>query len=159
MTGFEFEEYLYVLFVALEYEETYLTKKSGDFGADLLFVDENEQKTVVQAKRLTGKLGLSAIQEVYAAKAYYGAKKAIIITSTNDLSGACLKLAAATEVTIIDRDELNEIITLFKRGSLENARQQIEEPHEPISYNPSASLEVIKQKRGKIQAGEYYYKY
>ncbi len=158
MTGYEFEDYLYVLFSALEYEQTFLTKKSGDYGADLLLLNDIGEKIVVQVKRLTDKLGLTAVQEVYAAQAYYDADRALIVTSTADISGPCRKLAAATKVRIVDRDELNEIIHSFKRGRYVDARAFIEEPFEPVFYNPSASLEVLEQERGLIQAGEFFYK-
>ncbi len=158
MTGHEFEEYLYVLLRALEYDQTFLTKKSRDFGADLLFYDQENKRTVVQAKRLAEKLGLTAVQEVYTAKAYYEAENAIIITSTNLISEPCLKLAAATEVRIIDREELSEILKAFKRGHLIEAKEQIEEPFESIPYRAEDSLEVLEQRRGVIQAGDYFYK-
>lgn len=158
MTGHEFEEYLYVLLMALGYEQTFLTKKSRDFGADLLFYDQDDIKTVVQAKRLSEKLGLTAVQEVYTAKAYYEAENAMIITSTNLISDPCWKLASAAKVRIIDRDELGDIIKAFKRGFLTEAREQIEEPFEQINYRMQDSLEVIEQRRGRIQAGEYFYK-
>lgn len=158
MTGHEFEDYLYVLFLALEYDQTFLTKKSRDFGADLLFYDRENRRTVVQAKRLAEKLGLTAVQEVYTAKAYYEAEKAIIITSTSLISEPCLKLAAAAEVRIIDREELGDILKAFKRGHLSEAKQLIEEPFEPIDYRAKDSLEEIEQRRGMIQAGDYFYK-
>ncbi|NEU30025.1 restriction endonuclease [bacterium LRH843] len=158
MTGFEFEDYLYVLFAALEYEQTFMTKKSRDFGADLFFIDGENRRTVVQAKRLTEKLGLQAVQEVYTARAYYGAEIAIIITSTDLVSDPCRKLAAAAKVKIIDREKLKEIIALFKRGRLQAAKELVEEPYEFVEFNSKMSLEVIEQRRGIIQAGDYFYK-
>lgn len=47
MNGYEFEEYLKALFKKLGYRPR-VTKKSGDFGADLILVGKN--KIVVQAK-------------------------------------------------------------------------------------------------------------
>ncbi|WP_332698056.1 restriction endonuclease [Halalkalibacter lacteus] len=159
MSGHEFEDYLYVLFVALGYEETFLTKKSRDFGADLIFHDCSDIQTVVQAKRLTEKLGLDAVQEIYAAKAYYQADKAVIITSTNQVSDPCRKLAAATQVSIVDRDDLKEVISYFKRGRLSDAQSIIEMPFNEIAYNAVDSLDdILDHQRGMIKAGDYYYK-
>ncbi|WP_332633849.1 restriction endonuclease [Halalkalibacter flavus] len=158
MSGHDFEDYLYVLFVALGYDETFLTKKSRDFGADLLFRDRLDAQTVVQAKRITEKIGLDAIQEIYAAKAYYDANQAIVITSANDVSDPCRKLAAATKVRILAREDLIEVIRLFKKGKLTEAQDVIELPHEEIDYNAEDSIDDLDHQRGLIKAGEYFYK-
>ncbi|MCM3759547.1 restriction endonuclease [Alkalihalobacillus oceani] len=157
MTGYEFEEYLYVLLTALDYE-TFLTKKSRDFGADLLFYDTYDQKTVVQAKRLADPLGLTAVQEVYAAKAYYEADKALIITTAPSLTESCRKLASAAKVTIVDREQLVDIVKDFKRGREELARVQLEAPYEQVAYREEDSLEQLGSGKGLIQAGEFYYR-
>jgi restriction system protein len=159
MSGHAFEDYLYVLFVALGYEETFLTKKSRDYGADLIFRDGSDLQTVVQAKRLTEKLGLDAVQEIFAAKAYYQAGRAMIITSTNQVSDPCKKLAAATKVSIVDRDNLKEVINYFKRGHLYKAQLIIEMPFDEVEYNAEDSFDDIDQQRGMIKAGDYYYKH
>ncbi|MCL7747898.1 restriction endonuclease [Halalkalibacter alkaliphilus] len=158
MSGHDFEDYLYVLFVALGYDETFLTKKSRDFGADLLFRDRLEAQTVVQAKRITEKIGLEAIQEIYAAKAYYDANQAIVITSAIDVSEPCRKLAAATKVRILAREDLIEVIRLFKKGRLTEAQDVIELPYEEIDYNAEDSIDDLDHQRGLIKAGEYFYK-
>ncbi|MCM3714172.1 restriction endonuclease [Alkalihalobacillus oceani] len=157
MTGHEFEEYLYVLLTALDYE-TFLTKKSRDFGADLLFYDTYEQKTVVQAKRLADPLGLTAVQEVFAAKAYYEADKALIITTAPSLTESCRKLASAAKVTVIEREQLEDLIKNFKRGREELARNQMEAPYEQVTYRGEDSLEELGSSKGLIQAGEFYYR-
>jgi restriction system protein len=158
MTGHEFEDYLYVFMKALGYEETFLTKKSRDFGADLLFRDRQNQLTVVQAKRLSEKLGLDAVQQIYAAQAFYGADKSLIITSAEEISDPCRKLAAATKVTVITRSELNDVIRSFKRGHFEEAQDWLEETYDLVDYKAEDSMEVIEEQRGLVQAGEYFYK-
>ncbi len=158
MSGHEFEDYLYVLLVGLGYDDTCLTKKSRDFGADLLFRDQSDQETVVQAKRITEKMGLDAVQEIYAAKAYYEAQKAIVITTAENISEPCKKLAAATHVSIVKRKELIEVIRLFKKGRIEEAQAIIEMPYEEVSYNSDLSIEEHKPQRGLIKAGEYFYR-
>lgn len=158
MTGLEFEHYLYVFFSVFWEGETFLTKKSGDYGADLLLVDEHGERTVVQAKRLTDHLSVSAVQEVYTAKAYYHASRALIITSTDAISEPCRKLAAATQVRIVARSEFAEMIRLFKRAKFDEIQQLLDEPYEHVDYNPLTSVETIKRERGIIRAGEFYYK-
>ncbi|KHF39719.1 restriction endonuclease [Halalkalibacter okhensis] len=158
MSGHDFEDYLYVLFVALGYEETFLTKKSRDFGADLLFRDRLEAQTVVQAKRIADKIGLEAVQEIYAAQAYYGADQALIVTSAGDISEPCRKLATATKVRIVTREDLIEIIRLFKKGKKTEAQAVIELPYEEADYNAEDSIHDLDHQRGLVKAGEYFYK-
>ncbi len=157
MDGHEFEDYLFVLLSALPYEQVYQTKKSRDYGADLIFEDEGV-RTVVQAKRYREKLGLSAVQEIFTAQTYYKANQAVIITTASRISDPCLKLASATGVKIIDREDLEDMIRLFKKGRMDEASDILEEPIEPVSYKPSDSLERPSEKRGMIQAGDYFYR-
>ncbi|ERN52409.1 restriction endonuclease [Alkalihalophilus marmarensis] len=158
MDGHEFEDYLYVLISALEYEQVYQTKKSRDYGADLLYEQQDGTKCVVQAKRYREKLGLSAVQEVYAAKAFYGAERALIITTADKLSDSCLKLAAATDVHIVDRLDLDAVIKAFKKGRYAEAWEVLDVSLEPVAYSSTNSLEKPPEVRGAIQAGEYFYK-
>jgi len=72
MDGRQFKIYLQILFRHLGYHPE-VTKKSGDFGADLVM--EGGEKIVVQAKRYgyKNRVSLSAVQGGYGAKAYYRA--------------------------------------------------------------------------------------
>lgn len=67
MDGLQFEVYLKALFKELGYKPE-VTKKSGDFGVDIVLKGKN--KIVIQAKRYGNKnrVGISAVQEVYAGK-------------------------------------------------------------------------------------------
>ena len=55
---------------------------SGDFGADLIMRGFLLRKVVVQCKRYSGKVGVHAVQEAFAAKQYYRASKAIVVTNS-----------------------------------------------------------------------------
>src|SRR6478735_4897517 len=81
MDGRQFEVYLQILFRHLGYHPE-VTKQSGDFGADLIM--EKDEKIVVQAKRYgyKNRVSLSAVQEVYGAKAYYRANQAWVVTNS-----------------------------------------------------------------------------
>lgn len=80
MNGQDFELFLGKLFEKMGYS-VMVTKGSGDQGADLV-IDDNQNKIVVQAKRYGGTVGNKAIQEVYSAKGFYKAHKAIVLTNT-----------------------------------------------------------------------------
>ncbi|GGO03315.1 restriction endonuclease [Saccharibacillus kuerlensis] len=135
LDGVDFERYLYRLFTELDYENVYKTNTSGDFGADLVFDDRYGVRTVLQAKRYSpsNPVGLSAVQEVYASMRAYGAERAIVLTSGR-YTGACRKLAAYNGVVLLDRDDLEEVISAFKARDLETAMEIIE--REPETAPP-----------------------
>ncbi|MFK3938334.1 restriction endonuclease [Alkalihalobacillus sp. NPDC078783] len=157
MSGHDFEDYLLVLFTAIGYE-TFITKKSRDYGADLVFMNEQEQKVIVQAKRYQAKLGLTSVQEIYAAKAFYQADAALVITSAEDVTDSCWNLAGSTNVSFLMREELVELIKLCKQGKMEKARSLVEEPVRPESSSNQGTLEAVKHSRNRIVAGEYFFK-
>ncbi|QQC96975.1 restriction endonuclease [Mammaliicoccus sciuri] len=80
MDGIEFEYYLEALFSKLKYKPN-VTKASHDYGADLILKNENK-KIVVQAKRSSSKIGIKAVQEIYAAQKFHGADEAWIVTNS-----------------------------------------------------------------------------
>lgn len=127
--GSEFEEYLYRLFLALGYKDAYKTQASRDFGADLVFTDREGVRNVVQAKRYSYPVGLGAVQEVYGSMRFYKAKKSIVIAS-NVYTAACDDLAGYNGVKLHSRNDLINIIDLFKKGQLDKVKDIIEgEPH------------------------------
>ncbi|WP_366293937.1 restriction endonuclease [Paenibacillus sp. AN1007] len=132
--GSEFELYLYNLFKRLGYDEVHKTTSSRDFGADLVFVDRMGRRNVVQAKRYGANhpVGLSAVQEIYTSMRYYEAERSIVLTSAR-YTDACRTLAAVNGVKLLDREDLMDLIVLFKSRRLDEAMDLIEEQdHEPI---------------------------
>ena len=106
MDGIEFENYLKVLFQSLGYIAN-VTKTSGDFGADLILMKDST-KIVVQAKRYSNKVGVSAIQEIVGAKNMYNADKMWVATN-NYFTEPAKQLAWANCVKLIDRDEIIQL--------------------------------------------------
>lgn len=113
MDGFQFEEYLKVLFKKLGYR-SWVTKKSGDFGVDLLLKSEN-RTIAIQAKRygFKNKVSLKAVQEVYAGGTYYLADERWVVTNAFFTKSA-LELAKACNVRLVNRHELQELILKLK---------------------------------------------
>ncbi|WP_176521379.1 restriction endonuclease, partial [Priestia megaterium] len=66
---------------------------------------------VIQAKRYGSKnrVSISAVQEVYGAKAYYKANQAWVVTNSYFTKQA-KELAAACDVTLVDRADLQKFI-------------------------------------------------
>src|SRR5699024_8040832 len=108
MSGYEFEEYLKVLFKALGYRPM-VTKKSGDYGADVILKGAN--KIVIQAKRYGYKnnVSMDAVREVFAAKSYYQADEAWVITNSYFTKQA-KELAIACDIKILNRYKLEKFI-------------------------------------------------
>ena len=107
MSGVQFEYMLVEYFKSQGYKAV-PTKRSHDFGADLV-LERAGERTVIQAKRYSKKLGLKPIQEVIGSKAYYHARYAIVATNSTFTSSAW-KLAMANHVTLIDRKRLYKIL-------------------------------------------------
>ena len=106
MPGYEFEELLKAVYFYLGYKaET--TKKSGDFGADLLLEDASGKKIVVQAKRYNKPVGARSVQEIAGAREHYSADDAWVVTNSSFTQAAEL-LARETDVRLVDRDEFVE---------------------------------------------------
>ncbi|WP_371392253.1 restriction endonuclease [Bacillus pseudomycoides] len=108
MDGFQFEVYLKALFRELGYRPE-VTKRSYDYGVDVILKGRN--RIVIQAKRygIKNRVGIRAVQEVYAGKAYYKADEAWIVTNSFYTKQA-EELAKACQVKLIDRFELQNLI-------------------------------------------------
>lgn len=125
---YDFECYVAKVYANLGY--TYdITPKSGDKGADIILTKDN-LKTAVQVKKYTGRVGVAAVQEVYAAKTYYNAVYAIVVTNSYFTKQA-RELAAKLYVTLVDRDKL--IALQSSAVKQETINDKIVEKQEKIS--------------------------
>ena len=102
MTGIEFEEYCATV---LKRNHDFITVKTtkvvGDYGGDLIGRHRDGSKWVIQCKRYSGTVGNSAVQEVVAAKAHYGADKAAVMTNSR-LTANAKKLAHENGVKVYE---------------------------------------------------------
>ena len=77
--------------------------KSGDFGCDVVaYTGLFGRKIVVQCKNYKGKVGVAAVQEAHAARAYYKAARAAVATNSTFTESA-RKLAKACGVELWER--------------------------------------------------------
>ncbi|PGC28810.1 restriction endonuclease [Bacillus pseudomycoides] len=127
MDGFQFEVYLKALFRELGYRPE-VTKRSCDYGVDVILKGRN--RIVIQAKRygIKNRVGIRAVQEVYAGKGYYKADEAWIVTNSVFTKQA-EELATACQVKLIDRFELQNLINKV------NPEQKAKDVYEQV--NPS----------------------
>ena len=110
LSGVEFENYLKLLFERMGYTVS-LTKKTGDYGADLILSKRGRQ-TLVQAKCYNHTVGVKAVQEVISARVHYKIKDAMVITN-NYFSREAENLALESGVTLADRVVLEKMIKDF----------------------------------------------
>nr|WP_198044730.1 restriction endonuclease [Lysinibacillus timonensis] len=106
-SGKEFELFLKPLFEKEGYT-TEIMKCNGNKDANIVLSKDNI-KYVVLAKRKNSKVGVKAIQEVMRAIKHYKATGAIIVTNQYFTTNA-KKLALSNKITLIDRDELVNMI-------------------------------------------------
>nr|WP_227004148.1 MULTISPECIES: restriction endonuclease [Salicibibacter] len=132
MDGHQFEYFLVQLLKALGYRSVKGTKRSNDFGADLV-MEKEKKKIVVQAKRYGYKqrVGIQAIQQVFAAIPFYQAQEAWVVTNSFYTASAC-KLAQACGVHLLDRWRLQQFIV---NVNPEMTAQKVYENVEPARRN------------------------
>lgn len=110
LTGIEFENYLKALFEQMGYAVS-LTKKSKDYGADLI-ISKRGKQTIIQAKCYSHTVGVKAVQEIVSARVHYGIKNAMVITN-NYFSREAENFALESGVTLADRVVLEKMIKDF----------------------------------------------
>ena len=99
-TGEEYEQYVAKRLSANGYRNIKLTKKSGDYGADIL-CEKNGIKYSVQCKMYSNPVGVAAVQEVYTSLSHYGYDKAMVITNST-FTPQAHKLAGDNGVILVE---------------------------------------------------------
>ena len=110
MSGLEFEIFVGNLYKNMGFNVEY-TAANSDQGADVI-VNKFGEKSCIQAKRHNSKISNKAIQEVVAAIKHYNADKGCVITS-NYFTASAEELAKSNNITLYDRDDLQELISKF----------------------------------------------
>jgi restriction system protein len=103
MDGTRFEHYVEEVMLSSGYRVTHIGKV-GDFGADLV-VEREGRTSVVQTKRYSNSVGVGAVREAAAARAFYHADHAIVVTNSV-FTGPAYQLARANQVLLWDRHKL-----------------------------------------------------
>ncbi len=140
LSGYEFEVFLSQLYVGMGYTVE-STNLSHDQGADLVLTKFGE-KTVVQAKRYSNSVGNKAIQEIVAAKAYYGAQIGIVVT-TSTFTSSAIELAEANNIQLIDRIKLAKMINSTYSPPIDMTPERTF--YDILGIKPNATSEQIKE--------------
>ena len=117
MDGHTFEYYVASLIKRRGFTDVHVTQASGDFGCDIT-ANYMGQRCIFQCKRYNKSLGIKPIQEIYAAKTYYQADIAIVVTNSY-FTPAAEELSFSTGVYLWDRNMLEKIKnkSLFRNNS------------------------------------------
>ena len=110
LSGSEFERLLQDIFQKQGYGVV-LTKKSHDYGADLI-LSKNNKIAIVQAKCYGKNIGIKAVQEIIAAKTHYRADELFVATNRYFSKDAII-LASEHDVKLIDRDVLVKLVEMY----------------------------------------------
>lgn len=113
MDGYDFEDFVGKLYTAQGYSVT-VTKKSGDYGVDLL-LNGKGRRIAVQVKRWQGSVGVRAIQEALAGKLHYSCNDAMVVTNSTFTKQA-KDIAKSTGVQLVDRNGLAILIGNIRDG-------------------------------------------
>ena len=108
MEGVAFEELACEILVANGFELAENTPATGDFGVDIL-AQKDGMSYAIQCKRYKDSVGLEAVQQVYAGRAYYECHVAVVLTNQNFTVNA-QKLADKLGVVLWDRDTLRGLL-------------------------------------------------
>jgi len=105
LTGSQFENLLKRLFEAMGYQ-VQLIGSVGDQGGDLI-ANQAGKRFLIQAKRYSGSVGNSAIQEAVAAKNHYDCSSAVVVT-TGEFTREAVALAKTNSVQLVGKVELQQ---------------------------------------------------
>lgn len=146
MDGIQFEHYLKLLFKSYGYKVE-VTRAAGDYGADLILM--KDKKIVVQAKRYSKNVGISAIQEVVGSKAHYQADEAWVITNS-DFTEAAIKLAQSNGVKLINREKLIELILQLNAVHAPKPQDMIVEENGVTCERCGSQMVIRKSAKGQF---------
>ena len=107
--GFDFENMSKVLLEKNGFTDVTVTKKSGDFGADII-ATKDRVTYAIQCKKYSNKVGVEAVQEVMASRQIYNCHVGAILTN-NDFTPAAIKLADANNIILWNGEELEKMIS------------------------------------------------
>ena len=99
LDGYQYEQFCASYLRHKGWTQVMVTSKSADYGADIVATDPAGTKYAIQCKKYNRPIGISAVQQVVGAKAYYGCGKGAVI-SYSGFTDAAKKLSQANGVEL-----------------------------------------------------------
>lgn len=127
MSGEEFEEYAMKLLQKNGYKNVTLTKKSHDYGVDIL-AKKKKKTYAIQCKYYSKPVGVSAIQQAYAGCEYYGYDIPVVMTNQT-FTRQAVALAQANHVYLWDQDMLKQLKRKGRFRSLFIRKHEVKDIH------------------------------
>lgn len=124
MSGEDFEEYVKEVLKRNGYQHVQMTKRSGDYGVDILAYFHHESYAF-QCKFYHRPVGVSAIQQAYAGCMYYGCDKAVVVTNAT-FTAQAKSLATHNEVLLWDGEKLEKMKKHANRHALFRSHQRLD---------------------------------
>lgn len=106
--GIDFEELTCDILVANGFETAENTQASMDYGVDVL-ARKDDITYAIQCKRYHAPVGIDAVQQIYAGRAYYECHVAVVLTNQY-FTDSARKLADKIGVVLWDRDMLEQLL-------------------------------------------------
>jgi restriction system protein len=106
--GLDFEELTCDILASNGFELAKNTPSTGDFGVDVLAYRDGISYAI-QCKRYHSDVGVEAVQQVYAGRAYYQCHVALVFTNRY-FTPAAIELADKIGVVLWDRDMLESLL-------------------------------------------------
>ena len=100
MTGLEYEKLVAKYLRHNGYNRVSVKKGSGDYGVDVVAY-KGQHKYAIQCKYYSSPVGLSAVQEAVAGKAFYNCDRAMVVTN-NTFTEAAFNLAQSNGVVLLE---------------------------------------------------------
>lgn len=160
MSGEDFEEYVQAVLIRNGYKKVSLTKRSGDYGIDILAYKKGELYAF-QCKFYQKPVGVSAVQQASAGCLYYNADRAIVVTNQRFTSQA-YALAATNQVELWDGDHLEKLKrkanshSLFHRFSYTNDEHEYAPVLTVLLESGYASDDLLIKKCSYTQSRAHY---
>lgn len=113
LTPFEFEEWI-ARFLRIAGYRAYATKKTGDYGVDVIAENYNT-KIAVQVKKFSKPVGIKAVQEVISGMDYYNCYEGWVVTTAPNFTQAAKNLAKTRNVKLYNKNDLALILNQLQQ--------------------------------------------
>lgn len=152
MPGHDFEEYVSKLYENMGFK-VHKTKGSGDYGADIVLIDENNEKTIIQVKRSDSTINNNAVQEIVSAMKPYEAKYGIVLTN-NYFTKNAIVLATANNIELVNRDNLLTLIDKFASEKPSKVKPESKQVDPKANYCVKECLEIFENTKSLKKTSE-----
>lgn len=132
MNGYQFEQYVAYELVDTGYTDVIVTKKSGDYGADIVAKCVG-RKVCFQCKLYSSPVGIKAVQEVMGAMSYYGCEAGAVVSASGYTKQA-RNLARSANVHLMDARQVY-MIYKEKRRKKRNKNDKTPSVDEMMFYD------------------------